>query len=200
MVRTWIAGALVALAGTAATIATATPDAPDIAGEAPSDTGVTTIEVAPSGNLRKDLGESAGVTLPGSDRAHFEVIVHEIAVVDSCPGRVTGAERTPERSHFVVVDLTARMSDSVATDVLGGADLFMPLSPDAFALVGQDGSVRTDLLTDAAWACFEDDVLAAPFVGPGEGTSGYVVLDSDVDSGVLVYAPAGPGWEWEFGR
>lgn len=200
MVRTWIAGALVALAGTAATIAAANPGTPDIAEEAPSDTGVTTIEVAPSGNLRKDLGESAGLTLPGSDVAHFEVVVHDIAIIDSCPGRAAGAERAPERSHFVVVDLTARMSDAVATDVLGGADLFMPLSPDAFTLVGRDGSVRSDLLTDAAWACFEDDTLAAPFVGPGESTSGLVVLDSDVASGVLVYAPDGPGWEWEFGQ
>lgn len=201
MVRTWIAGAFVVLAGTVATVAVANPDAPDVAATAPSDTGVTAIEVAPSGNLRKDLGEHAGLTLPGSDQAHFEVVVNDIAVVDSCPSRaIDGVERRPEYGHFVVVDLTASMSDDVASAVPGGADLFMPLVPDAFALVGRDGSITAQPLTDASWACFEDDALAAPFVGPGETTSGLVVLDSAVDSGTLVYAPAGPGWEWDFGR
>lgn len=190
-----------ALAATAATVAAANPDDPRVAVAAPPDTGVTAIEVAPSGNLRKSLGESAGLTLAGSDHAHFQLVINDVAVIDSCPSRAgDGVEHRPEYGHFVVVDLTATMSAEVVTAVTGGADLFMPLAADAFALVGQEGSVTAQPLTDASWACFEDEVLAAPFVGPGETTSGLVVLDSAVAAGTLVYAPVGPGWEWDFGR
>lgn len=92
------------------------------------------------------------------------------------------------------------MSGDVATAVPEGSQLFMPLAADAFEIVGPDGSVTAHPLTDASWACFDSDVLAAPFVGPGETSSGLVVLDSPVGSGTLVYAPAGPGWEWTFGQ
>lgn len=201
MVRNWIAGVFVALGATLATVAAASPDQPDVAEAAPSDTGVTSIEVATSGNLRKQVGEPAGLTRPGSDHAHFEVVIDDIAVVRSCASRAIDAvERVPEHGFFVVVELTARMSDDVATTVPDGENLFMPLAADAFTVVANDGSITVQPLTDASWACFEGDVLAAPFVGPGESTSGLVVLDSAVDAGTLVYAPAGPGWEWDFGR
>ncbi len=164
----------------------------DIASEAPAGTGVTSIEVAPSGNIRKDLGEPAGLT-SGDGRVHFEIRVDDITVTSSCPGR--GVNVPPEHGSFVVVTLSARVADDVG-DV--PTDVFMPLTADAFSLVGRDGAVTVPTLTDASWGCFEDESLAAPFVGVGESTSGLVVLDSPVTSGTLVYAPGGSGWEWDF--
>lgn len=191
--------ALSLASGTALSQAGASNPSPadDVAASAPSDTGVTSIERAPSGNLRKDLGEPAGLTLAGSDMAYFEITVNDITVLTDCPGR--GLDVTPEYGYFVVVDVTATMSADVAGVVPGGPGLFMPVTADAFDVVGS-GAVGDPTLTDASWACFDAAELAAPFVGVGETVDGLVVLDSAVPAGTLVYAPAGTGWEWQFGQ
>jgi len=179
-------------------VATGAPgrETADIATEAPSGSGVASIELGASGNIAKGFGESAGLTLAGSDRAYFEFAVENISVVGSCPGR--GLQLAPRNGHFVVVDIRATMSGDVSDVVPGGSAMFMPLTADAFELVGADGPVLVDTQTDASWACFGPDALADPFVGPGEATEGLVVLDSPIISGTLVYAPAGVGWEWVF--
>lgn len=190
------AGALMVLAqgaalGGADAVNPAPPD--DVATTAPAGTGVTAIEVAPSGHLRKELGEPAGLTLADSDTAYFEITVKDVAVVTDCPAR--GVDVAPEHGYFVVVDVTATMSADVAALVPGEADPFMPVTADAFSIGGTD----VPTLTDASWACFEAEELAPPFVGSGETVDGLVVLDSPIPAGTLVYAPAGAGWEWQFG-
>lgn len=184
------------ITGQAVGVAPETPH--DVATEGPSGSGITSVRVAPSGNVEKDIGESAGLTLAGSDHAYFEFVVEGIEVLVSCPGR--GVTVPTRNGYFVVVNLRAQMSDAVSQAVKGGSELFMPLTADAFRLVGADGPVAAETLTDASWACFGSDVLAEPFVGPGEETAGLVVLDSPISSGTLVYAPAGRGWEWTFGE
>lgn len=190
------AGALLMLAQGAALggANAASPTPPDdVATVAPAETGVTAIEVAPSGHLRKDLGEPAGLTLAGSDTVYFEITVNDAAVVTDCPAR--GVDVAPDHGYFVVVDVTATMSADIAALVPGDADPFMPVTADAFSI----GGTELPTLTDASWACFEAEELAPPFVGAGETVDGFVVLDSPVPAGTLVYAPAGTGWEWQFG-
>ena len=189
-------GLSVALGG----VATGAPvrDSDDIAIEAPSGSGVASIELSASGNIAKGLGESAGLTLAGSDRAYFEFAVEGVSVASSCPGR--GLQLAPRNGHFVVIHIRATMSSDVIEVLPSGSDLFMPLTADAFELVGADGPVSVETQTDASWACFGPDALADPFVGPGEATEGLVVLDSPITSGTLVYAPSGAGWEWVFGE
>jgi len=173
--------------------ATIAGDAPgDIASEAPAETGVTSIEVAPSGNIRKDIGEPAGLTARDG-HVSFEILVEDISVVTTCPGR--GVDAPPEHGYFVVIELSARVADDVGEVP---PDVFMPLTADAFSLVSAEGPVAAPTSTVASWGCFDEDSLAAPFVGVGESTSGLVVLDSPVAAGTLVYAPGGSGWEWDF--
>ncbi len=193
--RLAILGAVAAFAGGAAAGAAPWEPPDDVATRPPVDAGTTSIDLRPSGNLHKELGEPAGLTTATGEGVYFEITVRDIAVRTSCPGR--GVQAPPRHGYFVVVDLQASMSDKVE-EVVGGADVFMPLTADAFAVVAADGTRTTATLTDASWSCFEDDALAAPFVGPGETTSGSVVLDSPVASGTLVYAPGGVGWEWDF--
>lgn len=173
------------------------PAPADVAIEAPPETGVTAVEVAGSGNVRKDLGEPAGLTVAGSDRSYFEIVVESVTVTTACPGR--GVDVAPLHGYFVVVDVTATMSEDVLAVAGGLADPFMPLVSDAFHVIGPDGTVRTDTLTEASWGCFAESDLAPPFVGAGESASGLVVLDTPYDRGSLVYAPRGLGWEWSFG-
>lgn len=173
--------------------ATTASDSPgDIASEAPAQTGVTSIEVAPSGNIKKDVGEPAGLTSVDGE-VYFEIRVDDISVATTCSGR--GVDAPPEHGYFVIIELSARVADYVGE---APPDVFMPLTADAFSLVGADGPLAVATSTDASWGCFEDDMLAAPFVGVGESTTGLVVLDSPLAAGTLVYAPGGGGWEWEF--
>lgn len=171
---------------------------PEVALEAPPESGVTSIEVAPSGHVRKVFGEPAGLTVVGSSRAYFEITIEDVRPTTSCPGR--GVSVAPEHGYFLVVELTASVSEDVSSAVAGGENLYMPLTADAFDLASGDGPIETQTSTDASWACFEDADLAPPFVGAGESVGGIVVLDSHLDTGTLVYAPGGAGWEWEFGR
>lgn len=168
----------------------------DLAIAAPSGTGVTTLEVAASGNIRKELDEAAGLTIDGSDTAYFEVVVEDVSVRTSCPGR--GVRVAPLRGYFVVIELSSTMDANVSRLPGGGADVFMPLVAEAFHIIGPEGQEVPPGPTEASWACFENADLAAPFVGPGESTAGLLVLDSPFESGTLAYEPAGPGWQWEF--
>lgn len=168
----------------------------DLATAAPSGTGVAMIDVATSGNIRKELGEPAGLTIDGSDTAYFEVIVEDVSVGTSCPGR--GIRVAPLRGYFVVIELSSTMNADVSRLPGVGADVFMPLVAEAFHIIGPEGQEVPPGPTEASWACFENDDLAAPFIGPGESTAGLLVLDSPFESGTLAYEPAGPGWQWEF--
>lgn len=167
---------------------------PGVVTTAPPGTGVDTLTMAPSGNLRKEIGERAGLTAPGEDRVLFEITVEGVSVVDSCPGR--GIDVPPEHGRFIVLDIEASMAAVLPAGV--PADRFMPLGADAFTVADHAGRVHGATLTPASWGCFPMDELAAPFVGAGETTRGKVVLDSPITAGTVVYAPGGAGWEWEF--
>lgn len=168
----------------------------DLATAAPSGTGVATMVVAASGNIKKELGEPAGLTIEGSDTSYFEVVVEDVSVRTSCPGR--GVHTAPLRGYFVVVELSSTMNADVSQLPGGGSEVFMPLVAEAFQIIGPQGQEVPPGPTDASWACFENADLAAPFIGPGESTAGLLVLDSPFESGTLAYEPAGPGWQWEF--
>jgi hypothetical protein len=203
----WI-GATVLLAvagGAAAASAASDPGRPDplpgseVATAAPPTSGAGAIQVTARGDVHKDLGEPAGLTLAGSGDVHFEVVVRSITAQRSCAGR--GVAATPVHGTFLVVDLTASMPSDVMDVVGAGPEVLMPLGAEAFLVVGPDGAAHHATLTQASWSCLDESDLAAPFVGPGETVSGKVVLDSPVERGRLVYAPTGDvGWSWGFGR
>jgi hypothetical protein len=168
-----------------------------VAAAAPEQLGGGPVEITSRGDVRKDLGEPAGLSLAGTDEVGFELTLEAISVQSTCVGR--GLSVSPENEVFVVVDLVASIPPELPDAVEGGDALYMPLGAEAFTIIGPDGEVQPGVATDAAWACLEDDDLAAPFVGPGEVVSGRVVLDSTMTSGSVVYAPqGGPGWAWEF--
>ena len=189
-----VVAALAVALGFVAGAAASKPEPDDVAQAAPPGVAVRAIKIAETGRLRKELGEPAGLVARGGRAAAFEIVVEDVTVVTTCPGR--GASVTPSHGYFVVVDVAAAM----ASDVGAASRSLMPLIAEAFEVVGPEGSPQAEP-TDASWSCFEDAELAPPFVGPGESVNGKVVLDSAVDHGVLVYAPGGSaGWEWGFGR
>ncbi|WP_418605750.1 hypothetical protein [Georgenia sp. SUBG003] len=169
-----------------------------MARSAPEGTGAASPELSERGHVRKDLGEPGGLADATDGRAVFEISVDSATVSATCPGR--GIDVSPANGHFVVLDVTASLSADVAAGADRGQDVFMPLVAETFDIVGPGGAVQGSTVTDASWACFDDDELLPPFLEPGRTVTGKVVLDSVSDSGVVVYAPDGEaGWEWEFG-
>lgn len=172
---------------------------PDVAQAAPAGSGVETIELTELGHVSKEFDEPAGLSLAGSPGIHFQLTVRGVTPTQSCVGR--GVDVEPVHGWFLVVDLTVSVPDAVVDLVDPGLPTFMPLGADVFTIIGPDGQVQPEALTQASWACLGDHELAAPFVGPGETVSGKVVLDSAHPSGELVYVPTGAqGWAWEFGQ
>lgn len=195
-----LAGLALAAGSWATATATAAPPEPppdDVAAQAPAAAGGADVHVSESGNVVKELGEPSGLVVDGARRASFTMTVDEVETRTSCPGRASGTV-LPGRRYFLVATLRAAMGADAGAAVDGDGDVYMPLTADAFRVLGPDGAVRGEP-TEASWACFGDDELAAAFVGPGESTHGTVVLESDTSSGWLVYAPTGgAGWQWAF--
>jgi len=170
-----------------------------VAPSAPAGTGAGPAQVSERGHVRKDIGEPGGLTDATDGGVLFEISVDAAQISPTCPGR--GVDVTPANGHFLVLDVTASLSADAADGADPAQDVFMPLVAEAFDVVGPGGGLQETTVTDASWACFDDDDLLPPFLEPGGTVSGKVVLDSASDSGVVVYAPGGEaGWEWEFGR
>jgi hypothetical protein len=155
-------------------------------------------ELSEPEHLPKAIGETAGLSAAGSSSTLFALTVLGVDVARTCPGR--GVDPVPEHGHFVTVDVSAHMAAEMAHEVSPGTDAFLPLVPEAFRIVGPDGTVQDSVATASVWACFDDDELAPPFVEPGDVVTGKIVLDSRTRSGTVVYDPDGTGgWEWPFG-
>lgn len=202
-----VAAAVVALgvgsAGLAPSATVAAARAPAegaaVAEAVPSDVAGSGAEVVvgETGNVEKREGEAAGLTDEAGRHAYFSITVEGVSVRSSCPARAASVSR-PDRRYFLAVDVSASMSAEIVGVVDGGADVFMPVTADAFRVLDADGVERGGP-SPAAWACFEESDLAAPFVAPGESTRGLVVLESDVATGWVAYQPVpGSGWQWAF--
>lgn len=169
----------------------------DVATTAPDGVGAGPVEVSGRGHVLKDLGEPAGLTSTRGDDVIFQISIDAARVTATCPGR--GVDVSPANGHFLVLEVTATLSEEAATAADPGQDVYMPLVAETFDIIGPGGAPQETTVTDASWACFEGDELLPPFLEPGTTVSGKVVLDAANDSGRVVYAPDGAaGWEWEF--
>lgn len=180
----------------------ATPSAARTSTEVPTST------TAPTGSGRT-------VVPPGTTVRHevapdgtvLELTVESVETTDSCPAR--GVDVRPLET-FVVLDVTAALTPAepgaesstdhkAAGDGATPEDMHAAVTPDIFRIAAPDGRLQEIVVTDASWACLENDSLLPPFVDLGRTVSGKMVLDSASAHGALVYAPDGAdGWEWEF--
>lgn len=191
--------ALVAGGATWLSVNAATAEDPDddmLGTAAEMDAQGEDVEVNDSGDVEKTEGEEGELVDGETDEVMFSIAVSDIAVIESCPGRID-TEVMPENGYFITFEVESSMAADMASDS-GEDDVFLPLLAEAFEVLDADGeSVGSG--TESSWLCFEPDVLAPAFVGPGEEASGMVVLDSSVEHGSIRYAPDGQaGWTWEF--
>lgn len=150
-----------------------------------------------------DINGTIGIPvgLEGSSgQSVFSLTIETIHTESSCPSRLDpGATIEPENGFFIVVELSATMSEDFGD--LNFAEPFMTLDSDAFAIANPAGQMEATTHTVAAHGCHTLDELVQPFINPGEDISGLIVLDTELDHGYLIYNPWGVpnhGWRWEF--
>lgn len=156
--------------------------------------GVTTID---SGDVLATVGESVGLNQNGA--TVFSVTMNDIGFETTCPSRLEGTV-TAEQT-FIIANFEAELSESF-TDA-DTSDPFIALGSDVFAVYGKDGQVDEEAHSARAFECYSTEELIAPVIYPGETESGYVVLETDLTDGYLVFNPwgvAGSGWAWEFSK
>lgn len=201
-----IAGAAAVVAGSLAlgTVAANSTKAPG-----PQDQGPSALAVNPASgdkvatdnldNVVKDVGEAAGLTDDAGNRV-FSLDLKKATVASDCPARVGSFRLTPEKGHFLILDVKATLAQNAASKVPGKDDeVFMPLATQAFSVMDQHGVIDREVSSESAWGCLGDDELASPLVNPGQTVSGKIVLDVPYGSGTVVYDPDNNGgWSWPY--
>jgi len=170
-----------AAGATLPTTASAGPEASEPAGPAKSDRG----------NVIKQVGEEAYVTLLDRDERVVTFSIDAIRVDQPCN---SGFADEPVNGHFVGIDVRAATTPNLP------ADWFIQLSADNFQVIGPDGLTVTDVW-GTAYSCLDTaSSFTTDQLGPAQQYAGTVVIDSPVTSGTLVYkVPGGlTGWEWQF--
>lgn len=150
-------------------------------------------------NVEKKMGEAA-VLADDSGNSAFSIKVTKATTADTCLARVGDMQLTPEKGTFLILDIEATMSPGAARAVGSKAeDLFMPLAPQAFSVMGSSGVIEREVASESAWGCLADKDLAPAALSPGQKVSGKVVLDVPHGSGTVVYDPIdNGGWSWPY--
>lgn len=157
-------------------------------------------QVAETGDVEGTLGTPVG--LSSDDESIFSLTVNAIEHAQTCPSRLDPADTvSPEKSSFLVADMTAIMAADFEDHIDDGEETFIVLAADAFYLTDENGVMEEGVITVASYECFSIDELISPAINPGQETSGFIALDTDLEHGYLVYNPwgvDGSGWRWAF--
>lgn len=145
------------------------------------------------GNIPMQVGDAVPVVRSAAPGAPplLTLTVDKIVVDAPCQ---EDFQDPPENGHFVALLMRA----TAAAD-------FDPKTPASFTdtdfhVIGPDGNTVPSV-SDTAGDCIEFERLIHNMrIGPDQEYVGWMVLDTPVTSGALVYAPGGAttGWEWQF--
>lgn len=145
------------------------------------------------GNTPTKLGEpqSVGDVYGDSTDLTFSIVK---TTVD--PGCTEEYSESPERGHFLVLDV------AVATDPSADQfDLSGYLDAMDFSVLTKEGTTVGGLDTVATYGCIADTERLPYELTPGSKYQGQVLLDVPEKSGTLVYRPAfmeDGGWELKY--
>ncbi|WP_040814665.1 hypothetical protein [Nocardia concava] len=145
---------------------------------------------SPRGNLVEPIGTEAGIRKPGEDPV-IKWTVTEIKADVPC----TESTALPsENGHFVVVSIDAETSAGFVPAKLP-AGFFHP--GNYWSLVDASGITHPHADSTAVYRCRKGDWPID--LAPGSKYRFQLTFDSPTASGILAFAPTGPGgWEWNF--
>lgn len=144
------------------------------------------------GNLVKEVGQLAGITLPDHDDAvAAQFVVTDIVVDQECSAEYA---ETPANGHFIGIHLNIETTPDLALDDVGTLS-FAHWGWQGF---DADGKRVNDPIGNALWCMSDADSLPAD-IGPGQSVSGWLVLDMPTTTGsVALTMGAANGWEWSY--
>lgn len=175
---------------TATTTVTATPSPSASESAEPMD-----LETSPRGARIMTAGDSDGlIDSEGTELLNFTV--NSIDVDPKCTGRGSGV---PENGHFVVFEAELEIAKEAAGVLSTPSNMFNTAS---YRVIDSDGNtLGASPNTNDAHTCFPEGERLKYDIGPGEKSSGKVVFDVPVESGVLLTeSDTAPDlkWEWAF--
>lgn len=143
------------------------------------------------GNLLGEVGDTA-VIQSSAEETLVEFTVNSITADPKC---TAPRADEPENGHFLVLDVDVETQQGME-DVLYNE---FQLNPYSFKMIDEKGkTTNADFNTGPAYSCFPDSDQLPDQIGDAETASGKVVLDTDVESGTLVFEMDELGWEWEY--
>ncbi len=144
------------------------------------------------GNLVKQLGQLAGVTLSEDSSVVLAQFAATDIVVDiECTAEFADASKN---GHFVGIHLNVETTPELAQDEIGS----LSFSQWAWQAFDANDKRVNDPMGNALWCLDAADQLPAD-IGPGQSVSGWIVLDLPTDHGAVVLTMgASNGWEWAY--
>lgn len=144
------------------------------------------------GNLVKELGQLAGVTLSEDSSVVLAQFAATDIVVDiECTAEFADASKN---GHFVGIHLNVETTPELAQDEIGS----LSFSQWAWQAFDANDKRVNDPMGNALWCLDAADQLPAD-IGPGQSVSGWIVLDLPTDHGAVVLTMgASNGWEWAY--
>lgn len=143
------------------------------------------------GNLVKELGQLAGIANEDGEML-VEFALSEIVGDFECTSEWADE---PQNGTYLGLKFDVTTTPLLAED--DWLDSFT-ITPHDFRLLSSDG-VRENDSTGNAYSCLDSRDELPYGIGPSERASGWVVLDTALDSGVIIMENwSGGSWEWTF--
>ncbi|MDE0546342.1 hypothetical protein [Microbacterium sp. C7(2022)] len=175
-----------------APVATATPSAtPTPTDDLADDATYGERIINDRGNLVKEVGQLAGITLGDSDVTAAQFAVTDIVVDIDCTSEYADSA---ENGHLVGIHLNIETTPELAQDEIGTVS-FSEWGWQAF---DADDKRVNDPMGTGLWCMDASDQLPSD-IGPAQSVSGWIVLDLPTDHGAVVLTMgASNGWEWAY--
>lgn len=148
-------------------------------------------ETSRRGNLIKSVGQPGGIV--NADGA--VTVTFTLTEIESNFACTSDMADPPQNGQYLALSF-----DVETTELLEPGETFAMTDWD-FTLFGEDGTRENDSTGNAMW-CIDAGASLPSSIGPAQKASGKVILDTGLESGVIVYSPMWSfddlGWEWEF--
>jgi hypothetical protein len=147
------------------------------------------------GNLVKEIGQVAGVMNEDTGDIMVEFTPTDVETDFSCNNDWSEPSENGQYVAFTFeVETFPALSDD--EDPFYGTFGINEFNLTAFS---NDGERQNDI-TGNSWMCLDESESLPADIGPGQKAEGKVVIDTALESGILVFSPLfdGTGWEWKF--
>lgn len=190
----------VTMAGCSTAEAEPKPTAPNVepatADSNESTEGTESGEKSERGNLKKEIGEPASVTVP--NQAEDDLVSFAVQEITADPACTNQYAQEPENGHFVAIDIAAETGPAnLFEEYYYGTDF--SFSNGLWKFVAPNGTTANNVSSGPSFSCFDQAEMLPATIGPGEKVTGKVLLDVPNSQGTIIFSDVASdaGWEWK---